>query len=118
MVSGASFGGIILPIMVSRLVISVGFGWAMRGSAFLMFGLLVFANLTVKSRLPPRPQQFSIMDFIVPFKELPFSLIAIGSFLVYLGAFLPLNYVILQARHDGMSTDLSGYLLPILSATR
>ena len=118
MVSGASLGGILLPIMVSHLVTSQGFGWAMRISAFLILGLLILANLTVKSRLPPRPQQFSILDFIVPFKELPFSLIAVGSFLTYLGALLPLNYIILYAQHNGMSADLSGYLIPILSATR
>jgi hypothetical protein len=37
------------------------------------------------------------MDFIVPFKELPFLLVATGSFLIYIGGFLPLNYIILQA---------------------
>lgn len=58
------------------------------------------------------------MEFIVPLKEVPFTLTTIGSFLFFLGMFLPFNYIIVQARADGMSTNLSSYLLAILNAVR
>jgi len=57
MVAGSSVGGVILPIMVQHLIVSIGFGWAMRSTAFLLLGLLVFGNIAVKSRLPPNPNK-------------------------------------------------------------
>lgn len=52
-VSGSSLGGVCFPIMLKRLFDSVGFGWAVRAAAFLIFGCLVTANFLVRSRLPP-----------------------------------------------------------------
>ena len=52
-VSGSSLGGVCFPIMLRRLFDSVGFGWAVRAVAFLIFGCLVTANFLVRSRLPP-----------------------------------------------------------------
>lgn len=56
------------------------------------------------------------MEFIVPLKELPFDLTALGCFLFFLGMFLPFNYIIVQAQADGMSANLAGYLIAILNA--
>lgn len=51
--SGASLGGVIFPFMLKRLFNSVGFSWAVRIESFLTLGLLIIANIFVKSRLPP-----------------------------------------------------------------
>lgn len=99
MASGSSLGGVILPIMVTRLIPEVGFPWTMRICAFLILGLLVIANLTVKSRLPPKPRKLDMMEFIRPLKEPAFSILCIASFFFFFGTFLPFNYVILQYVH-------------------
>lgn len=116
MVSGSSLGGVVLPIMVQHLIVEVGFGWAMRIVAFLILGLLIFGNIAVKSRLPPVRKPFSIKEYFVPFTELPFLLLAVGSFFVYFGAFLPFNFIIVEAKESGMSADLANYLVPIINA--
>lgn len=87
--SGSSLGGVIFPIMVQRLIPEVGFGWSMRICAFLILGLMVVANLTIVSRIPPHPRPVRFMDFISPFKELPFVLLTFGSFLTFLGMSRP-----------------------------
>lgn len=56
------------------------------------------------------------MEFIRPLKELPFDLVCFGAFLFFMGMFLPINYVILEATHYGMSENLAQYLVPILNA--
>lgn len=61
---------------------------------------------------------FSIMDFVRPFKELPLILLTVGAFLFFMGMFLPMNYLIIQAVQQGMSQRLAAYLLPILNAVR
>ncbi|KAK0112806.1 hypothetical protein ONS95_014536 [Cadophora gregata] len=116
MVSGSSMGGVILPIMVQELIGEVGFGWAMRITAFLILGLLIFGNIAVKSRLPPKKKPFTFKEYFMPFAEIPFLLLAIGSLFVYIGAFLPFNFIIVQAKQAGMSTRLANYLVPIINA--
>ncbi|KAF2424426.1 monocarboxylate permease-like protein [Tothia fuscella] len=114
--SGSSIGGVVMPIMVQKLIDKAGFGWAMRGVAFMILFLLVIGNLTLKARLPPTHKPFRPKAFFTPFKEKPFLLLTIGSFFLYLGGFLPFNFLIVEAQANGMSTQLAGYLVPITNA--
>jgi hypothetical protein len=75
--SRISLGGVIFPIMVSRLVVEVIFGWTMRICAFLILRLLIFANLFIKSRIPPYPKPVKLMVFITPLTEPTFALLAV-----------------------------------------
>lgn len=117
MVSGSSVGGVVLPIMVDRLVNRIGFGWTMRAVAFLLLGVVIIGNLTVKSRLPPLKRPFILKDFFLPYTEPAFLLLTIGTWFVYIGGFIPFTFIIVQARARGMSASLAGYLVSILNAT-
>lgn len=114
--AGSSLGGVVLPIMVQRLIPQIGFGWAMRSVAFLFLGLLIIANLTIKSRVPPARRPFHWMELVNPFTERPFMLLALAAFFTYIGGFLPFNFIIIEGQSIGMSTNLAGYLVPILNA--
>ncbi|KAB8071468.1 major facilitator superfamily domain-containing protein [Aspergillus leporis] len=113
---GSSLGGVIFPIMVNHLVREVGFGWAIRISAFLILSMLIFGNLALASRLPPSPKALSFVQYFAPLKERTYLLTTVGSFLFYLGMFLPINYIQYQAVTYGMSESLAEYLIPILNA--
>jgi MFS family permease len=115
MAAGSSTGGVIFPIMVNKLIPRIGFGWTMRVCGFLILALMLVANATVKSRLPPRQKLFHIMQFIRPLKETPYLLTVLGSFFFFFAMFLPINYLILQAETLGMSSRLAEYLVPILN---
>jgi MFS family permease len=117
MASGSSLAGVVLPIMVVKLIPIIGFQWTIRATAFTLLGMLVIANLTVKSRLTPKPKPVVIMEFITPLKEAAFTLTTLASFMFFFGLFLPFTYIILQGQHDGMSENLSNYLVPIINAT-
>jgi MFS family permease len=116
--SGSSLGGVIFPIMVTKLIPQIGFGWTMRVCAFTILVLQVVANLTVKSRLTPRPKPLILMEFIRPLKQKEFALCVAASFFVFFGTFIPFTFIILQALKYGMSPDLANYLIPILNAVR
>lgn len=73
--SGSSLGGVIFPIMVHKLIPKVGFPWTMRICAFMILGLLIIANLLIRSRIPPFPKPVKFMDFARPLTELRFSLL-------------------------------------------
>ena len=104
--------------MVDHLVTEVGFGWAIRISAFMILALLIVGNLAVASRLQPSPRPVTLRQYITPLAEVPYLLTTIASFLFYLGLFLPINYIQVQATTYGMSAPLAAYLIPILNAAR
>lgn len=116
MASGSSLGGVIFPIMIKRLVADVGFPWAMRIASFLILGLLIYSNLTVKSRLPPTPKPWSLKEFSDPFKEPTYALVVVAAFFFFFGMFLPFTFIVLEAKYYGMSASLAGYLVSILNA--
>lgn len=102
--------------MVTRLIDQVGFGWAMRICGFLILGLLIIANLTVRAFHPPRPQKITPEQLMKPFHEPEFVLLIIGFFLFTYGIYVPINYLPIQALAAGMDTNLIEYLIPILNA--
>ncbi|KAK0764675.1 hypothetical protein N5P37_002141 [Trichoderma harzianum] len=116
MVSGSSVGGVVLPIMMNKLIIKIGFPWMMRTLGFMFMLLLGIASLTVKSRLPPRPRRFVLREYAKHLKDIRLVTTTAASFFFYLGMFLPFNYVILQAQNAGFSPKLVPYLIPILNA--
>lgn len=116
MASGSSLGGVILPIMMTRMSATVGFPWAIRTVAFLFIFMLGICSLTVKSRMPPMRKPFLLSDYTGGFKDPAYVFTLIGGFMFFWGMFLPFNYIILQARDAGMEENLTTYLLPIINA--
>lgn len=114
--AGSSLGGVIFPIIVSQLTPTKGFPWAMRTCAFVILALMIFANLTVKSRTPPIKRRFEFMAFVRPFKEPAFALVTTALFLFYYGMFVPFAFIVADAVSHGMSLHLSQYLVSILNA--
>ena len=104
--------------MLDHLISEVDYGWALRISVFLILALLIIGNLTVRSRVPPTPKPLKLYQYLKPLTETPYLLTTIASFLIYLGLFLPINYIQVQSTEYGMSTNLASYMIPILNAAR
>ncbi|KAH7143777.1 putative monocarboxylate transporter [Dactylonectria macrodidyma] len=114
--TGSSLGGVIFPIMLTHLIEQVGFPWTMRISAFLILFLLTIANLTVRQRVVSNRTESKKLDHLRPFRE-PKSLFLMGGFfLITFGIFVPINYVVVEARASGMGNGILQYLVPILNA--
>ncbi|EGY21438.1 hypothetical protein VD0002_g3526 [Verticillium dahliae] len=114
--TGSSIGGVVFPIMVTRLIRQVGFAWAMRISAFLILALLIIANLTVRAFHPQTPQKTTKAQLLRPFRELEFVLITLGFTVFTYGIYVPINFLPVQALEAGMDPNLVQYLIPILNA--
>lgn len=114
--AGSSIGGVFLPIVFNRLIKQIGFPWAMRVCAFIILGLLIFANLTVKARIPPSPKPMPVSALLKPFTEKAYAATVGSAFIYFLALFVPVNYLAVQAIELGMSRDLTQYLIPILNA--
>jgi MFS family permease len=114
--TGSSLGGVVLPIMVNRMIQSVGFGWAMRTTAFIIMALLVITNLTVRSFQKPQPRKLTLDQFWRPFAELQFATLTVGMTIFTWGMYIPLNYLQVEAVAHGMSEGLVQYLVAIFGA--
>lgn len=102
--SGSSTDGVIFPIMINHLIVNVGFAWSIRISAFMILGLLIIGNLTVKARTAPHPQPpMTVKEFFSPLTETTYALTAAGNFLFTFSLFIPVNYLIVQAIAGGMA---------------
>lgn len=116
--TGSSLGGVIFPIMVSRLIGEIGYGWAMRVAAFLILALLIIAGLTVRSRVPPKPVKLGRESLLRPFTEIKMILAVFGFLFLTFGIFIPINYLVVEAMNAGMSYTLAQYLVSMLNAAR
>ncbi|RYP76055.1 hypothetical protein DL769_003689 [Monosporascus sp. CRB-8-3] len=89
--SGSATGGLIFPAMARQLLPTVGFGWAVRAIGFVQLATLLFANLFMKSRLPPR-RAGSLVEWGA-FKELEYTFYAVGMFFNFLGLYFAFYYI-------------------------
>ena len=88
-ITGSSFGGIVLPIMHNELFNgSAGFAWGVRAAAFLVLVLLLIAKVLMTTRLPPKRGNTQA-DIKKVLRHIPFDIAVFGNFLGLLGLFFP-----------------------------
>ena len=75
--SGSATGGLVIPALVEVLLPKLGFPWTMRVLGFVMLALQAISLTLVRTRLPPR-RTGPLIEWAA-FKELPYTLFAIGS---------------------------------------
>ncbi|KAH0837430.1 Major Facilitator Superfamily protein [Fonsecaea pedrosoi] len=121
--SGASLGGIVIPIGLRHSISSVGFGWAVRILALMSLVTLLVSNLLIRQRLPPRPAKGArFIEYQALREQREFALWTAGQFVTYFGFFGFYNYVEAWAESIGLDRHSSGggfpleYLLPVLNA--
>lgn len=114
---GGSLGGIVCPLTLQALFPKIGFAWATRVMALITLVLLIFANLFIKSRLPPqKATKASIMPDFRIFRDPVFALTTLGVFFVEWGLFIPLSYLVSYALEAGISPTFSYQLIAIFNA--
>ncbi|KAK6069026.1 monocarboxylate permease-like protein [Seiridium cupressi] len=99
---GSSIGGVIFPFILIKGIPTMGFPWAVRTCAFLILVLLVFACCTLRSRNPPRKRPFDLKALAKPLTEPSFVLLAAAVFFFYWGMFIPITYLVVEARAAGI----------------
>lgn len=69
--------------MARQLIPQVGFAWTIRICAFLILGLLILANLTIRSNLAHGGKPFKFTNFVRPLLELKFFTFCFAVFFLY-----------------------------------
>jgi MFS family permease len=89
--SGSVTGGIVFPIMAETLLPKLGFAWTVRVMGFVvLFNVAVILSLA-RTRIAPR--KAGPLIELGAFKELPYTLFAIGTLIVLWPVYLAYDYV-------------------------
>jgi MFS family permease len=114
--SGGSVGSVIYPIVFRRLQPTIGFPWATRVLGFIALATLIISIAVMRTRLPPNKGR-AMFDGNA-FRSIPFMLFSLAGFILFMGFFVPIFYIVVYAqRHAGIDEDMSFYLLAILNGT-
>ena len=114
--AGGSVGGVIFPLALQKLFVSLGWAWALRIQGFIFLVLLIVANLLIRSRLPPKPGSSIMPDFKI--LRLPsLALVTAGTYFMEWGLFTPIAYLTLYAVKSGaFSHSFAFQLVAIFNA--
>jgi MFS family permease len=113
-VAGSSVGGVVFPIMLQQLFHIVGFGWAVRISAFVCLACGIIATALVSSRLPKR-KPGPWID-VTSLKDANYAFFVLGSAITCLGIFVPMYYIVQYAEGYHISQTLAFGVLSIMNA--
>jgi MFS family permease len=113
--AGGSVGSTIYPIVFRKLQPAIGYPWTIRVIAFIALALLSISTTVMKSRLAPVKNARKIVD-LRAFKNIPYTLFTIGLFLTFIGLYIPIFDVVMNARVGShVGEDMSFYVLSILN---
>ena len=115
-VSGSSIGGVVFPIVLSKLLngSDIGFGWSIRIVAFIILPFMLSACFIIRPRVPPRK---STMFIGAAWKDKKYVLLVSALFFMMMGMWTPVFYIPTYAVSRGMSATLAAYLLAIINAS-
>ena len=113
--TGGSIGGVIFPLILEKTIATIGFAWAVRVLGFIMLFLAIIANLLIRTRLPPLPDSNSRPDLTI-FRQPAFAWLTAATFMMEIGLFVPLTYLVSYSIAEGISPSLAYQLLAILNA--
>ena len=114
-VAGSSVGGVVFPIALGKMFANeaLGFGWSVRIIGFTIMTCLAITCACIKSRLPPRKQNFLLFS---AFKEPQFLVVITSAFMGIIGMFTPIFFLPSYAVSHGMDRVLASYLVAILNS--
>lgn len=112
-ISGGAVGGVLFPIMLQKLIPTVGFSWAVRAIGFL---LLVVAGCmcTAMKEFAPRRKK----GWLIPgaWKQKSYVLVNMAFLLALMGCYTPLFYVVEYGLSHGMDSALAWRQVAIINA--
>lgn len=119
--AGGSFGGVIYPIVVRRLLNTGGFGWACRTMGFIAFFTLSIAAIIIKPSVQAvkKPSRQLFEKSII--KDRAFTTFVLASFFMWLGFLVPYiltpTFGFVGLDHP-VPEDLAYYMLAVPNAAQ
>ena len=88
---GTASGGLVFPAIVQQLLPRIGFPWTVRIIGFVMLGVQCVAFAFLKTRVPPR-KAGPVVEWQA-FREIPYALFCIATFLIFWSLYFAFYYI-------------------------
>lgn len=113
--SGSSFGGVIYPIVLYRLVSQIGFPWAVRSVGFIALATFILPLTVIRMRVRvPKPR--AVVDWSA-FSDTKFMVFTFGVLICFIGQTALLFYISFYPANRGITgTSMAFYIAAILNA--
>jgi MFS family permease len=119
-ISGSSFGGICWPLVLNRLLDTIGFAWAIRVTGFICLGLLTLACWLIIGTKSRQSGQDGLstpkLDMAAILRDAKYTIFGAGMVLALMGMFIPFLYLPAYGRHYSMNEDEAYSLISYLNA--
>ncbi|SPQ23062.1 da59e35e-0929-4bb4-a766-8578070a362c [Thermothielavioides terrestris] len=115
--SGSSIGGVVYPVVLSRLLAQVGFAWAVRAVGFVALATFAVPLAALRMRAGARAAKPRAAVDWSAFRDGPFMLFTLAVFLVFVGQTVLLFYVSFYPADRGLTgTSLAFYNAAVFNA--
>ncbi|KIO29132.1 hypothetical protein M407DRAFT_21704 [Tulasnella calospora MUT 4182] len=114
---GSAVGGTTLPIILRKLLDSVGFEWTVRILAFILLGLLSIFNVLVRPRKVYQKHEIPKTPLGTLFTNKPFMIYTAAVTIVWLGMYTPLGFFDVSAQRIGVPPSRSFYTIVAANAS-
>ncbi|KAK3064498.1 hypothetical protein LTS18_006689 [Coniosporium uncinatum] len=113
--SGSSLGGVIYPIVLYRLIVQVGFPWAVRCVGFIALATFLFPLIVFRMRVRVTKPR-AMVDWSA-FRDAPFMVFTLGVLVTFIGQTVLLFYISFYPADRGFTdTSLAFYITAIFNA--
>jgi MFS family permease len=113
--AGSSIGGVVYPIMLSRLLQSLGFQWAVRIIGFTALGSLMFPIAVMKMRFKA-PKARALLD-LSAVTDIPYVAFVFATMISFTGLSVAVFYVSFFPLNLGLTdATISFYMVAIFNA--
>lgn len=112
--TAGSVAGIVFPISMRKLFLSVGFPWTVRIVGFIWTASLVIGNLLIRARIQPKKFAGRVID-LSALKDIRFALLGGGIFFSDWSLFGPITYITSYALAQNIDPNLAYYVIAFLN---
>lgn len=98
-----------------RLFISIGFPWTVRVVGFIFLFSLIIGNLLLRPRIKPSKALAGKLIDLSALKDPRFALLGVAIFFSDWALFGPLTFITSYSLAQGISPDLSYYMVAFLN---
>ena len=113
--AGSSLGGVIYPIVLYRLINSIGYAWSVRVIGFIALGTLLLPIAVMKMRFKP-PKARALIDWAA-FTDVPFMMFTFTCLIGFMGLYTIIFYLSFYAENQHITdSSMAFYLVPIFNA--
>ena len=112
--TGGSIAGIVFPVVMRKLFVSIGFAWTVRVVGFVWTASLVISNLLIRPRIQPKKSAGKVID-LSALKDIRFALLGCAIFFSDWALFGPITFITSYALAQGIDANLAYYIIAFLN---